>query len=71
MQIALEYIEIPAEKITAYLLVAKEKNDKSHFLANLGYTLESWRELEKDIKNLVIEARLFCSKKRSLVISMR
>jgi hypothetical protein len=34
MHIHLEYIEIPEEKITGYLLVAKEKNDKSAFLAN-------------------------------------
>jgi hypothetical protein len=50
VRITRENIEIPTEKITGYLLVSKEKNDKSAFLANLGYTLNNWSELINDIR---------------------
>lgn len=53
MHIPAEKVEISAEKITDYLLVQKEKNDKSEFLSALGYKLENWIELEKDIRTLV------------------
>ena len=52
MRIAPEQIEIPLEKITGYLLIAKEKNDKSAFLANLGYTIITWTDLINDIRQL-------------------
>ena len=54
MRIAAEQIEIPREKITGYLLVPKEKNDKSVFLANLGYTIDNWSDLAYDIEQLVL-----------------
>jgi hypothetical protein len=50
MLIPVEKIEIPAEKLKDYLLVQKEKNDKSAFLLKLGYTKENWNELQDDIK---------------------
>lgn len=50
MLIPVERVEIPEEKITDYLLVQKEKNDKSAFLFNLGYSLENAKELTEDIK---------------------
>lgn len=53
MHIPANKVEISAEKITDYLLVQKEKNDKSVFLAELGYTIENWNELEKDIRMVV------------------
>ncbi len=53
MHIPAEKVEISAEKITDYLLVQKEKNDKSEFLAALGYKIENWIELENDIRALV------------------
>lgn len=53
MHISAENVEISAEKITDYLLVQKEKNDKSEFLSALGYKIENWNELEKDIRALV------------------
>jgi len=53
MHIPAEKVEISAEKITGYLLVQKEKNDKSAFLSSLGYRIENWTELEKDIRTLV------------------
>ena len=48
-------IIIDSLKITHYLLVAKDKNDKSKFLKELGYTIENWQELEADIRKIVIE----------------
>src|SRR5580698_5895538 len=54
MRIPAEKVEIPAEKITDYLLMQKEKNDKSDFLSKLGYTIQNWKELEQDIRLLVV-----------------
>ena len=54
MHISPHEIEMPITKITEYLLVKKEKNDKSAFLAKLGYTIENYNELVNDIKNLHI-----------------
>jgi hypothetical protein len=48
-------IIIDPTKITHYLLVPKEKNDKSKFLYKLGYNLENWQELENDIRKIVLE----------------
>lgn len=59
MKIAAEQVEIPKEKITGYLLVHKEKNDKSAFLSKLGYSIENWEELANDISNLVIKNEAF------------
>lgn len=42
-------IIIAPEKITAYLLVEKHKNDKSKFLLALGYSAQQWEELATDI----------------------
>ena len=50
MIIPVDKIEIPEEKLTDYLLVQKEKNDKSAFLYKLGYTKDNWNELLNDIK---------------------
>jgi hypothetical protein len=36
-------IIIDSAKITNYLLIPKDKNDKSKFLKELGYTLENWQ----------------------------
>ena len=48
-------IIIESAKITHYLLIPKEKNDKSKFLKELGYTIENWEELETDIRKIFIE----------------
>ncbi|MCY7351627.1 MAG: hypothetical protein LH606_13330 [Cytophagaceae bacterium] len=48
-------IVINPAKLTQYLLIVKEKNDKSAFLNRLGYTLANWQELETDIRSLVFE----------------
>ena len=48
-------IIIDSAKITHYLLIPKEKNDKSKFLKEPGYTIENWQELEIDIRKIIIE----------------
>ena len=42
-------IIIAPEKIIGYLLVEKQKNDKSKFLLALGYSSQHWEELANDI----------------------
>jgi hypothetical protein len=54
MRIESYQIDIPVEKITDYLLVKKEKNDKSKFLLNLGYSQENYQELLNDIRNIAL-----------------
>lgn len=46
---------IPREKLTAYLLVLQTKNDKSKFLAQVGFTQENPDELEAAIRRLIRE----------------
>ena len=41
---------IVPEKLTQYLLVLKKRNDKSKWLAQTGYRLENWSQLEKDLR---------------------
>jgi len=45
-------ITIDSEKITKYLLLKREKNDKSLFLLQAGYDLTNWQYLETDLRNL-------------------
>jgi hypothetical protein len=45
---------IPEEKLTKYLLVLLSKDDKSKFLAQAGYTLENWQQLEQDLRAKVL-----------------
>ena len=45
---------IPKEKLTQYLLVPRQKNDKSEFLAQAGFTLENPDALEAAIRKLII-----------------
>ncbi|MBD2462749.1 hypothetical protein H6G89_17045 [Oscillatoria sp. FACHB-1407] len=45
---------IAEEKLTQYLLVSLPKDDKSKFLAQAGYTLENWQQLEKDLRTQVL-----------------
>jgi hypothetical protein len=46
-------ILIPPAKLTQYLLVPKERNDKSQFLAQAGFTLETPETLETAIRQLI------------------
>jgi hypothetical protein len=45
---------IPEAKLTEYLLVFLEKDDKSKFLAQAGYILENWQELEQDLREQIL-----------------
>lgn len=48
-----EDVVIPEEKITRYLLVQKARNDKSKFLAQVGFTLENPEALRAAIHSIV------------------
>jgi len=43
---------IPQDKLIRYLLLPREENDKSKFLALAGYTLANWEVLERDLRQL-------------------
>ena len=45
---------IAKEKLTKYLLVQQQQNDKSHFLEQAGYTLENWQQLEQDLRKQIL-----------------
>lgn len=44
---------IPESKFTKYLLVFKQRNDKSKYLAQGGFFLENWQALDAAIQALV------------------
>lgn len=46
---------IPREKLTLYLLIPQQKNDKSGFLAQAGFTPENPGLLEEAIRQLISE----------------
>ncbi len=46
---------IAREKLTHYLLVPKPKNDKSVFLAQVGFTTTNPDALEKAIRRIIID----------------
>jgi hypothetical protein len=46
---------IPREKLTLYLLIPQRKNDKSVFLAQVGFTQENPDLLERAIRQLISE----------------
>lgn len=54
MRLKTSQVIIPEEKIIDYLLVRKNKNDKSYFLRALGYTFENYHELIADILQIAI-----------------
>ncbi len=43
---------IPEDKLLRYLLLPREEDDKSKFLALAGYTLANWKVLEQDLRKL-------------------
>ena len=53
-----EQLVIPKEKIIEYLLIPKDKNDKSAFLRATGYSLDSWQQLTDDIMKLATSNEL-------------
>lgn len=46
---------IPQDKLIRYLLLPREENDKSKFLASAGYTLANWEVLERELRQLAQE----------------
>ncbi|NJL53041.1 MAG: hypothetical protein HC930_14120 [Hydrococcus sp. SU_1_0] len=45
---------IAEEKLSKYLLVPLPKDDKSKFLAEAGYTLDNWQQLQQDLRIQVL-----------------
>lgn len=45
---------ISETKLTRYLLVKLERDDKSQFLAKAGYTLSNWQDLARDIREQIL-----------------
>jgi len=48
-----EDIKVPKDKLLQYLLLPREENDKSEFFNMAGYRLSNWKELKKDLFDLV------------------
>ncbi len=46
---------IPNDKLIQYLLVPRQKNDKSGFLAQAGFTFENPEDLDKALRRLIAE----------------
>ena len=46
-------VTIPYDKLLRYLLLPREENDKSKFLASAGYTLANSEVLERDLHQLI------------------
>jgi hypothetical protein len=45
---------IASAKLTKYLLVFREVDDKSKFLAQAGYRLDNWQQLESDLRSQIM-----------------
>jgi hypothetical protein len=45
---------IAEAKLTKYLLVWRQADDKSKFLAQAGYTLENWQQLEAALRRQIL-----------------
>lgn len=45
---------IASAKLTNYLLVFRPVDDKSKFLAQAGYSLENWQQLEADLRSQIL-----------------
>lgn len=45
---------IASAKLTKYLLIWREVDDKSKFLAKAGYGQENWQQLEADLRNQIL-----------------
>ena len=45
-------IHISERKLTHYLLIKLDRDDKSNYLSLAGYTLANWQLLERDLLNL-------------------
>jgi hypothetical protein len=45
---------IATAKLTKYLLVWRNADDKSQFLAQAGYGQDNWQQLEADLRNQIL-----------------
>lgn len=45
---------ISPEKLIRYLLRPRKRNDKSTWLAQAGYSIETWRVLENDLRRQIL-----------------
>jgi hypothetical protein len=45
---------IASAKLTKYLLIWREVDDKSKFLARAGYGQENWQQLDADLRNQIL-----------------
>ena len=45
---------ISPNKLTNYLLILLPKDDKSQYLAQGGYTLDNWQQLERDLREQIL-----------------
>ena len=45
---------ISPNKLTNYLLIPLPKDDKSQYLAQGGYTLDNWQQLERDLREQIL-----------------
>lgn len=45
---------IATPKLTEYLLIPLPKDDKSEYLAQGGYTLGDWQQLEQDLRQQIL-----------------
>ena len=45
---------ITEDKIKEYLLSPRKRNDKSKWLSEVGYNLENWQRLEKDLRTQLL-----------------
>ena len=45
---------IANSKLTEYLLIPLPKDDKSEYLAQGGYTLDNWQQLERDLRQQIL-----------------
>ncbi|ACK70736.1 conserved hypothetical protein [Gloeothece citriformis PCC 7424] len=45
---------ISPNKLTQYLLIPLPKDDKSQYLAQGGYTLDNWQQLERDLREQIL-----------------
>lgn len=49
--------DVPVEKLTGYLLVPRERDDKSRYLAQAGFTLETAAALAREIRQLAAKGK--------------
>lgn len=55
MKIPIDKVEIAEEKLLGYLLIKKDRNDKSGFLSKLGFTKNNWQDLRDAIMEIMNE----------------